>query len=59
MINQQNLISNPLYLRAQEMARGKSDQEIREIAINICKEKGIDINQAFEQFKMQFKGFNL
>lgn len=59
MINLQNLISNPLYQRAQEMAKGKSNEEIKEIALNICKEKGIDFNQAFEQFKSQFKGVNL
>lgn len=55
----QNIISNPLFLRAQEMARGKSNDEIREIALNICKEKGIDFDMAFSQFQKQFKGVNL
>ena len=59
MINQQNLTSNPLYLRAQEMAKGKNENELREIALNICKEKGIDFNNAFQQFQLHFKGFNL
>lgn len=59
MINQQNLTSNPLYLRAQEMAKGKNENELREIALNICREKGIDFNNAFQQFQLQFKGFNL
>ena len=59
MINQQSLISNPLYQRAQEMAKGKNENELREIALNICKEKGIDFNNAFQQFQLQFKGINL
>lgn len=51
-----NLNSNPLFLRAQEMAKGKNAQELQKIAENICQEKGIDIQQAFENFKQQFKG---
>ena len=51
-----NLISNPLFQRAQEMAKGKNSQELQQIAMNICQEKGIDINQAYESFKQQFKG---
>lgn len=52
-----NLISNPLFARAQEMAKGKGPQELEQIAMNICKEKGIDYQQAKEQFKglMSFK----
>ena len=51
-----NLNSNPLFLRAQEMAKGKNTQELQQIAENICQEKGINIQQAFENFKQQFKG---
>jgi hypothetical protein len=51
-----NLISNPLFLRAQEMAKGKSEMELQQIAMNICREKGLDMNQAYENFKEQFKG---
>ena len=51
-----NLNSNPLFLRAQEMAKGKNPQELQQIAENICQEKGINIQQAFENFKQQFKG---
>ena len=51
-----NLISNPLFLRAQEMAKGKSEIELQQIAMNICREKGLDMNQAYENFKEQFKG---
>lgn len=51
-----NLISNPLYQRAQIMAQGKTPEELQQIAMNICREKGIDFNQALEVFKQQYKG---
>ena len=51
-----NLLSNPYFQRAQEMAKGRNPQELRQIALNICKEKGIDIERAYEDFKQQFKG---
>ena len=51
-----NLTSNPLYKRAQEMSQGKTPQELQQIAMNICREKGIDFNQALEVFKQQFGG---
>lgn len=59
MINLQTLTSNPLYQRAQDMARGKTNSEIKEIALNICKEKGIDFESMVQQFKEQFKGISL
>lgn len=46
--------NNPLFQRAQQMVQGKSEQEIEQIASNLCKQRGININDAFEQFK-QFK----
>lgn len=55
---QQLTNSNPLFARAQEMAKGKNPQEIEMIAKNLCKEKGIDFDQAFSQFKQQMNNFN-
>lgn len=46
--------NNPLFQRAQQMVQGKSEKEIEQIASNLCKQRGININDAFEQFK-QFK----
>lgn len=40
------------------MAKGKNPQEIEMIAKNLCKEKGIDFDQAFSQFKQQMNNFN-
>ena len=53
-----NLLSlffkNPLFARAQQMAEGKSPQELQQIALNICKEKGLDMNQMMQQFQFMF-----
>lgn len=66
MTNQNNPLSilsnfqnNPLFSRAQLMANGKSDDELKQIAQNICKEKGIDYSQAVAQFKQFSSMFNL
>lgn len=48
--------NNPLFQRAQQMAAGKSPEEIQQIAKNLCEQRGIDMNQAFDQFR---KNFNL
>lgn len=46
--------NNPMFQRAQQMAAGKSPQAIQQIAQNICNQKGINIDEAFNQFKNQF-----
>lgn len=43
--------SNPMYKRAQEMAQGKGQDELLKTAQNICQQKGLDINRAFEMFQ--------
>ena len=48
--------NNPLFNQAQQMAQGKSPQEIQQICRNICKSKGLDIDQAMAQFQSQFPG---
>lgn len=50
MMNQQ-LSGNPLFQRAQEMARGKSPQELEQVARNLCQQRGIDLDSAMNQFK--------
>lgn len=42
---------NPLFQRAQEMANGKSEQELEQIARNLCQQRGINFEDAFNQFK--------
>lgn len=55
MVNQM-LRSNPLFQRAQQMAQGKSEEELKQIANNLCKQRGIDLNEAYIQFEKQFSG---
>lgn len=50
-IMSQQLQGNPLFQRAQEMARGKSPQELEQVARNLCQQRGIDLDSAMNQFK--------
>lgn len=47
-----------MFQRAQQMAQGKSEEELKTVAENICKERGININEAYEQFTKQFPMFS-
>ena len=38
----------------QEMSKGKTDKEIQQIAANLCKQRGIDMNAAYKQFTQMF-----
>lgn len=51
--------NNPLFQRAKQMASGKSEKELEQVAMNLCRQRGVDINKAFEQFKQFKKQFNL
>ena len=43
--------SNPeLYNRAMQMIQGKNDSQLKEIAQNIARERGIDLNDFANQF---------
>lgn len=48
--------SNPVFQQAQQMAKGKSEEELKQTCMNICKSKGLDFDQAFNQFQSQFAG---
>lgn len=52
----QMLKNNPLFQRAMQMAQGKSEDELRQIANNLCKQRGINIDEAYKQFEQQFSG---
>lgn len=49
MLNQ--IISSPLFKRAQDMTNGKSPAEIEQIARNICAQRGVDFDDALKEFK--------
>ena len=50
-----NLLSNPMFKMAQSMAQGKGEPELKQIALNICLEKGIDIEAAYQDFQVFMK----
>lgn len=37
--------NNPMMGRAQEMANGKSPQQLEQLCQNMCQQKGMDFNQ--------------
>lgn len=54
MMMQQVAKNNPMFARAQQMAAGKTPEQIKQVAENLCKQRGIDINAAMQQFQNQF-----
>lgn len=55
MIQQQMMMKfqkqNPqMFQQVQQMVNGKSEEQLKEIAQNIAKERGIDLNQFANQF---------
>lgn len=47
---------DPLFQQAQQMTQGKSIEEIQRTCENLCKQSGIDIKAAWEQFQSQLPG---
>lgn len=45
---------NPLFQRAQQMAKGKSANQVQEVCKNICKQRGFDFDQMKNQFQQQY-----
>ena len=50
-----NCQNNPLFQRAQQMAEGKDEEQLEQTARNLCKQRGIDFDTAFAEFKRQYK----
>lgn len=50
------LQSNPLFQQAQQMAQGKTSEQLRQTCMNLCRSKGLDFDQAWNQFQSQFPG---
>ena len=55
---QQMIKGNPLYKRAEKMAQGKSEDELKQVAVNLCQQRGININEAYKQFQNFMCGMN-
>lgn len=54
MMNQ--LQGNPLFRQAQQMAQGKNEAQLKQTCINLCRQKGISFEDAWNQFQSQFSG---
>jgi hypothetical protein len=54
MMNQLN--TNPMFRQAQQMAQGKSPEELKQTCENLCKQRGISFDDAWAQFQSQFPG---
>lgn len=48
---EQNAQNNPFFANILQLARNNKTTEIEQIAMNMCKEKGIDFNKEFNSFK--------
>lgn len=46
---QQLFGNNPNFQRAMQMVQGKTPEQMQQTARNLCKERGIDFNQAVKQ----------
>lgn len=50
------LNANPMFRQAQQMAEGKSPEELKQTCENLCKQRGISFEEAWAQFQSQFPG---
>ena len=50
------LQGNPVFQQAQQMAQGKTPEQLKQTCINLCRSRGLDFNQAWNQFQTQFPG---
>ena len=53
MMGNRQMMSNPIIKNALGMAQKGDSKGIEQMARNLCKEKGIDADKAFESFKSQ------
>ena len=54
MIGNSRIMQNPIAKNAIGMAQNGDLQGVEQMARNLCKEKGIDFDKAFSDFKNQF-----
>lgn len=48
---QGNYKNNPLFQKAQEMGKGKSNAEVMSVARNLCETNGLDFDQMWGMFQ--------
>lgn len=48
-----------MFQRAQQMVQGKNEQQLQQTVMNLCQQRGLDINQAWQNFQQAMNsGFN-
>ena len=55
MIAMQLAQNNPVFKQALQMANGKTPEQIRDMAANMARQRGMDINQIAQQMGIPFK----
>ena len=48
---EQNAQNNPFFANILQLDKSNRTYEIEQIAVNMCKEKGVDFNKEFNSFK--------
>ena len=54
MMGNSSVMKNPIARNAIQMAQKGDSKGIEQMARNLCKEKGIDFDKSFSDFKNQF-----
>lgn len=54
LLNQMN--TDPRFRQAQQMAQGKSPKDLEQTCKNLCRQRGINFEDALAQFQAQFPG---
>ena len=54
MMGNSIVMKNPMARNAMKMAQNGDSKGIEQMARNLCKEKGIDFDKSFSDFKNQF-----
>ena len=52
----QMLRQNPMFQRAEKMAEGKNEEQLKQTAQNLCNNMGINMDDALKQFNVQMPG---
>ena len=54
MMNNSQIMQNPMAKNAMEMAQNGNTQGVEQMARNLCKEKGLNADDVFNQIKSRF-----
>lgn len=52
--NQNNFQNNPLFQQAQRMAYGKTDEQMKQLCMQVAKQKGLNFQEILNMVQSQF-----